>query len=220
MTLYKGNSKIKDRGSFGVYAGSQPIKKIYHGSTLVYEYESYDPDEVVLDITNSTQTITLKRGVYDLCVTGGGGNLGKAVIVIAGNPVGTANGGGSGATFEGTFYNPSDVSATFKAGGNAEDSTITIGGTVVLTAHHGVSAPNSTGDGGAGGAIPTISESFEVLTTRKKVAGNHGLAWKIGKDQDGGDTTSTYKWGEGATVHTTGAVQVGGIRLQYLRFDK
>lgn len=28
MTLYKGNTKIRDRGSFGVYKGSQPIKQI------------------------------------------------------------------------------------------------------------------------------------------------------------------------------------------------
>lgn len=93
MTLYKGNSKIKDRGSFGVYAGSQPIKKIYHGSTLVYEYESYDPDEVVLNITNSTQTITLKRGVYDLCITGGGkyGGLGEVQFTAYVSQEGTSS---------------------------------------------------------------------------------------------------------------------------------
>lgn len=36
--LYKGNSKIQDTGSYGVYHGSDPIRVIYHGSEKVYLY--------------------------------------------------------------------------------------------------------------------------------------------------------------------------------------
>lgn len=36
MTLYKGNAKIRDIGSYGVYHGSDPIGAIYHGNDKVY----------------------------------------------------------------------------------------------------------------------------------------------------------------------------------------
>lgn len=39
MTLYKGNTKIKDSGSYGVYHGSDPIAAIYHGSDKVYMFQ-------------------------------------------------------------------------------------------------------------------------------------------------------------------------------------
>lgn len=40
MTLYKGNAKIKDSGSYGVYQGSTPIAAIYHGSDKVYMFQA------------------------------------------------------------------------------------------------------------------------------------------------------------------------------------
>lgn len=36
MTLYKGNTKIKDTPTYGVYKGNQPIGAIYKGSDKVY----------------------------------------------------------------------------------------------------------------------------------------------------------------------------------------
>lgn len=39
MTLYKGNDKIRDTGSYGVYKGSQPIGAIFKGSEKVYLFQ-------------------------------------------------------------------------------------------------------------------------------------------------------------------------------------
>lgn len=48
--IYKGNAKIKDTGSFGVYKGSQAIRKIYKGSELVYLYSPFEPEAKVQEI--------------------------------------------------------------------------------------------------------------------------------------------------------------------------
>lgn len=39
MTLYKGNAKIRESGSYGIYHGSNPIGAIYHGSDKVYMFK-------------------------------------------------------------------------------------------------------------------------------------------------------------------------------------
>lgn len=38
MTLYKGNAKIQDTGSYGVFKGSQPIGAIYKGNDKLYMF--------------------------------------------------------------------------------------------------------------------------------------------------------------------------------------
>lgn len=75
MALYKGNSKIRDRGTYGIYYGSSPIQDIYHGSDLVYRFQPYDTDEVLINSAGEiTETITLQKGVYYIEITGGGGS--------------------------------------------------------------------------------------------------------------------------------------------------
>lgn len=195
------------------------IKEIYNGSSLVYQYQPYAANTVLANITNASQTLSLKKGVYDLCITGGGGSYASGIYAKGSLVVGTRTGGGSGATFEGTFYLPSDSTVVVTAGNYGANSTLSVNGTVMLTAYAGVHA-TANGSGGAGGTAPAINSSLEVLTTRKSTAGNKGASWSVGNTAKGGDTTSTYKWGEGGTIHTSGAVMAGGVRLTYLRVNK
>ena len=46
-SLYHGSTQIRDHSQFGVYYGSQPIEKIYHGTDLVYLFQPYDSDEIL-----------------------------------------------------------------------------------------------------------------------------------------------------------------------------
>ena len=71
MTLYHGSNKIKDRNEFGVFYGNRAIKKIYKGSTLVYEVGT------IFETTTGSKTVALPEGDYYLILVGGGGGAGK-----------------------------------------------------------------------------------------------------------------------------------------------
>ena len=215
MTIYKAKRKISDRGSFGVYIGSQPVKRIYKGSQLVYKYESYDPDSVIVDLTNGqSSTITLKKGVYKLWITGGGGTGGTHYI----DHYAFTTSGGSGATWEGTIKLASDITLVAYSAGNNEDSYLDFNGSRILTAGGGREATyrHSIRQGGtltlAGGW------SSYVVTTNKSVNGNNGTT-SVQIIPNGGVTTSSLKWGEGTKITTSGAVQYGGVKIQYLRYE-
>lgn len=84
MTLYVGGSKILEKGTAisGIYYGSTPIKKIYNGSQLVYNYiqNPYNPNEVLIEqqctdtATDLTWSKTLYPGTYELTLVGSGAN--------------------------------------------------------------------------------------------------------------------------------------------------
>lgn len=214
--LYKGSAKIKDRSSFGVYKGSQPIKQIYHGSDKVYQYESYNPNQQVVNVANgSTSIVTLKKGVYQLYITGGGGTGGSS---YAASSVWYTNGGGSGSTWEGTFKLTEDTVIEAFGCGKDADSYLNIGGTRMITAGGG-RATTYLNYHPEGGTLTLASDwSFYVVTADKALNGNNGPDG-IQVIPDGGTTTSSLKWGEGTTLHTEGAVQYGGVRIIYLRYE-
>lgn len=216
MTIYKGNTKIRDRGSFGVYKGSAPIKRIYKGSQLVYQYESYEPNEVVVDLTNGqTSTVTLKKGVYQVYITGGGGTGGTN---YAADSVWYTTSGGSGATWEGTFKLNQDTSIEAFGCGNNADSYLNIGGVRMITAGGG--RETTWGHSNPQGGTLTLASGWSsyVVTTDKSVNGNNGTTG-VYTVPNGGTTTSSLKWGEGTNITTSGAVQYGGVKIQYLRYE-
>ena len=74
MPIYKGSQQIQKIGSFGVYKGSQAIRKIYKGSELVYLYSPFEPEDILINFSESkTVTQALPQGQYYVEIVGGGG---------------------------------------------------------------------------------------------------------------------------------------------------
>lgn len=217
MTLYKGNTKIKDTGSYGIYKGSQPIKQIYKGSELVYQFESYAPDTTLVNITNGqTATVTLKKGVYQLYAAGGGGaysswGAGGAVFV---------RGGASGGAVEGLFYLSEPKTLTCTAGtltgGGYSDTpdktSITIDNAEVVTCVSGKNGYNSsTGGTGGSASFTNALGSVSCVATTGLNSGSLGT-------YAGSPSVSSKKWGAGGNA-PTGEYTYGGIIIQYLRYE-
>lgn len=217
MTVSKGNQKIRERSTFGIYKGNQPIKQIYKGSQLVYQYESYNPNQQLVNVTNgNTASITLKKGVYQLYITGGGGSGG---VHYAGDGYFFTTSGGSGSTWEGIFYLSKDTPVEVFGCGNNADSYININGTRMITAGGGRATSYGSSQPQGGTLNLASGWSFYVVATQKSTNGNGG-SQSVAVIPNGGATTSSLKWGEGTTLHTDGAVQYGGVRIVYLRYER
>ena len=76
MSIHKGSSLIRESGSYGVYHGSTPIKSIYKGSTLIYNFSSYTPGQVLFEsATPGTYSLNIESQttLYVVLVGAGGG---------------------------------------------------------------------------------------------------------------------------------------------------
>jgi len=155
MTLYKGSQKIQDTGSYGVYKGSQAIRKIYKGSELVYLYSPFEPEEVLISESSGiTKTISLPQGKYYVEIVGGGGrgSYGQAGYWQE------RYGGGSGSRWSATVTVTKD-NHTIKmecGGGVGSPSKLTIDDTLVATA--------------GGGGTPTAGSVTVGSTTITNIA--------------------------------------------------
>lgn len=213
MTLYKGNKKIQDVGTYGVYHGSTPIGEIYKGSELVYQWQPYNPDEILIKSQGEiTRTMTLRKGVYYIEVTGGGG---RSSLTTPDFPSSWfTSGGGSGASVYGEFLLKQTSSITVYGGPERGDSYFDIGDTRIITATAGGSTINHA-DGGTG----TIA-STNLITNISLVAhnGNAGVT-KIYGGGLWGESVSPNGWGEGGKPNGVNLVVggAGGIVLQYKR---
>lgn len=215
MPLYLGSEKVKDRTSPGLYVSSSKILKAYLGSDLVYQFETYNPDTVLSTVTNgNTYSTTLGPGVYQLHITGGGGNYGA--WAYGGYP--WAAGGGSGATWEGIFYISTSMEFVMFGAGARAASYMNLGGVRMITANAG--GGGGMGGGGGGGSISVAADfSSYVVSTSVSRNGNAGAGTTFGGSQTGGASTSSNKWG-GGTVLQGGAVQYGGAKLWYIRYNR
>lgn len=222
MTLYVGNQLIRYTKNSGILHGNQPIAKVYKGIQLVYEVLSYDYGETVYEGTNGgTFETTLGKGVYNLYLAGGGGNSAHGMIHYGGSSwVPWSVGGGSGAAWEGQFYNPIKQSFKLYAGKVVESSYMELGGTRMITAGNGTSGAQTgqwmtTGSGGSISVSSTFNTNYKITETvsRNGNGGGNGTT-------AGGTTVSTLKWGEGNSITTSGAIQSGGAKLVFVRPDR
>lgn len=213
MSLYINGSKIKESSSYGLRFNGSNIVKAYFNGSLVYQYQSYTPSTLLTTITNNnTYNATLPIGVYQLHITGGGGTKAEWFA----SKYSFSCGGGSGATWEGLFYNPTSQSIKLYAGGNATASYMELGGTRLITAGGGGNA--GAGSSGAPGTL-TVNSSLDIVSTSVSTNGNYGAGTTLWGNAPGGASTSTNKWG-GGTYLQNGGVQYGGAKLWYIRYSK
>lgn len=214
--MYHGNDKIRDTTTHGVYVGDIPINHIYHGTDKVYQYHPYEPGTEIFKVTGAdsqkSRTISLSKGIYAFAITGGGGNKNQywdptVTIVLS-------DGGGSGASWEGTIkIDTDDTEVVLYAGGANEASYLNINGDRIITAGDGKNG-GAYGSAGQGGTLATDFGDFEYNAS-VSTDGNRGAHQAGTLNAAGGASTSTYKWGGGITLQND-AVQVGGFRLSYV----
>ena len=198
--LYIGGVQIKK-----IYQNSVPVKRVYKGSELVWVADPYQPGTVLTDVAGAnTYSVWLPAGIYKLILTGGGGN-GTDFWTGAGF---MNAGGGSGATWEGEFENPSDQQLTLYAGSGAQDSYMDLGGVRMITAGQGGS---HSGNSAGGAGVVSVNGSLRVVSASNVRHGNPG---KRTGSYAGGDSVSSRGWGRGGS-HLGG--EAGGMYLQYLR---
>lgn len=155
MTLHKGSQKIQNIGRFGVYKGSQAIRKIYKGSELVYLYSPFEPEDILINFSESkTVTQALPQGQYYVEIVGGGGrgSYGQAGYWQE------RYGGGSGSRWSATITVTKD-NHTIKmecGGGVGSPSKLTIDDILVATA--------------GGGGTPTAGSVTAGSTTITNIA--------------------------------------------------
>ncbi len=204
VELHYGNNQIRDRSRFGIYYGNQPIEKIYHGSQKVYQFQPYEPDEILTYASPDSCTINLPKGVYQIAL---GGAKGTNTSWAYEGYAWVASGGG-GAFVEITFYNPQTQVLEIVAGSSG-NAYMNLGGIRMLTATAGTNA--SINNGGKGGTV-TISERLEIINIIKSSSGNNGGIAPLSTPSVA--TVSSYgNWGSTANTN-------GGARLQYLRVEK
>lgn len=161
MTLYKGNTKIRDTDSYGVYKGSQPITAIFKGSELVYIFQK----QTRFDVSSSIQSYTVPNHVHKLrfdCVAsrgytsskanGGNGGRVQGVLDVTPNQTLYLYVGGYPADNKPDFYNASDIRTSNADFSEAENRIIVAGGggNSGRGSHSGDYDP---ADGGAGGGL-------------------------------------------------------------------
>jgi len=214
MTLYKGSQKIKDTGAYGIYHGSTPIRKVYHGSELEYIYSPYSPDTVLINFSsNTTQTATLPQGRYYIEIVGSGG-------VDAYGQEGywaRRRGGASGARFSATIDVINDNhTISLKCGASyGANSTLTIDNTLVATAGGG---GNYTSVGTVTiGSTSITNISFSNTTSVNGNAGQETFIYGGGGSPSGGASVSTLgNYGHGQSNNPTGQYTNGLIYLKFV----
>lgn len=190
MTLYKGNTQIRDRGTFGVYSGNTPIKRIYKGSQLVYQFESYTPNQDVVNISNGqTATMNFKKGVYHIYAQGGGGGGGSNDYWNNGG------GGGSGAGFDGYVVFTQDFGNVSCTTGSAPNTSTDGVATVINGIFNLGGGKRGVSNGaGAGGTYSfTSGTGYYILSSTVARNGNAGAS-----------SGSSAGWGAGGNSVLTG----------------
>lgn len=183
-------------------------------SPMSKRQDPFQPNQVLLERTGPyTYSNILPRGIYDLIIAGGGGegrswNFGGVIF---------HNAGGSGAAWEGQFYNPVKQPVTFYSGNVMEDSFFDSNGGRMITAGRGGNySGGSTGQPGDGGII-SVNGALTVVQQRKAQNGNRGSRGSTGTSPTV-SVCSIYNWGQGSWGYASEANWVaGGVRLQYLR---
>lgn len=230
MTLYKGSQQIRDIGNFGVFYGNNPIRQIFKGSELVYQYHPFEPQSIIINKSESiTVEHSLPQGRYYVEVVGAGGS-GK---YRQGGYFAMVYAGGSGARFSAEISVKGDnhtISMVCGAGGQRADggnSSFSIDGVTVATGGGGKrgwpdSSPTQIGYGGTVSSntnIPNVV--FSSVTSLNGNTGQHSDNAGTSKKYGGASVASTGTYGKGAdasssTAGSGVAGNNGWIFLKYL----
>ncbi len=209
--LYYNNRLIKK-----IYKGSQEIKKVYKGSQLIWQADPYEPGSTLIKhIGAYTWEQSLPEGVYDLVIAGGGGNGGRYPY----SGVWVFSNGGSGAAWEGRFYNPKQQTIKLYAAANQEAggaSYMELGGVRMITCNNGHDNNALFGQGGAGGTIE-VSSSLQVRETRVSANGNKGADAFYSNPQPTAAVCTVDNWGRGGCYGQDPIA--GGFQLKYVTMD-
>lgn len=144
----------------------------------VYQYNSYEPNTVLCNISNgASTTVHMRKGVYYIRGQGAGGGGGRNGYY------GNGQGGGSGAGFEGYVYLKVDygnmvitagVGGTEAYDGNPGTDTV-IGQLITLGGGKGGAGENKAHVANAGILTINSSDNWEILSYTVKSNGNQGL---------------------------------------------
>jgi hypothetical protein len=192
--IYKGNAKIQDTGAYGIYHGSTPIRKVYHGSELEYIYSPYSPDDVLINFSESkTVTQALPQGKYYVEIVGGGGtgSYGQAGYWQE------RYGGGSGARWSATVTVTND-NHTIKmecGGGVGSPSKLTIDDTLVATAGGG---GTPTAGSVTAGSTSITNIVFSDITSRSGNQGGYTFTVEGTSTGNAASVASQGQYGQGA----------------------
>ena len=204
--IYKGNTKIQDTGSFGVYKGSQAIRKIYKGSELVYLYSPFEPEDILINFSESkTVTQSLPQGQYYVEIVGGGGrgSYGQAGYWQE------RYGGGSGSRWSATI-NVTGENHTISmscGGGVGQASTLDIDSVRVATAGGG---GTPTAGSVTAGSTSIANVAFSDIVSRN---GNQGAYTFTVEGTSTGNAASVASQGQ----YGQGAASGNGIGQDYNR---
>ena len=199
MVLYKDNKKIQDIAEYGIYYGNIPIKEVYKGSQLIYQYQPYEPSTVLIYGSNTgSETITLDIGYYKVALCGA---RGKDVTTVAGGYA-WGNAGSGGGFVEVVFYISEKTTVTLYSTSQGNGASyMDFDDTRMITANGG-----ANGAGAAGTC--SVSDNLNVIQTIKNVTGNKGTTAVAATPSVA--TVSTYdNWGSTANSN-------GGVRLEYI----
>lgn len=180
-----------------------PVKEIYNGSQLVYQYQKVAPGTVLLYAANTgTRTFTLEKGVYQVALCGA---RGKDVTTVAGGYA-WGNAGSGGGFVEVVFYIPEKTTVTLYSTSQGNGASyMNFGSTRMITANGGA-------DGAGAAGTCSVSSSLDVVQTIKNVTGNKGGTGLASTPSVA--TVSTYgNWG--STANSS-----GGVRLEYIRLNR
>lgn len=207
MTLHIGSDKI-----VAIHKGAESMGFVYKGSELVWQHNPY-PVDTVLANTQVAGSLVIYPGVYELKMSGAGGEGGGAAVFWGNNYFS----GGSGACWEGTFeYKGSPATLSWTTGtGACASVTMSIGGVTQVTAGGGATGSGATG--GAGGTL-TVASAFtsKIVSTSKASNGTSGAgkstSWGTGSTPVTA-APSTMGWGVGAASNNSGRTE-GGFYLK------
>lgn len=202
MPLYKGNTKVKERNTNGLYVGNIHILKAYVGSTLVYDWSPYDDDTLFYYNSPASYSGTLKRGVYQLALGSGQcGNWQSGITTSPPTAWYTTRGGGS--FVELIFYNPQDQLIEVSAP-NAAAAYFNLGGTRMITCNA------QTGNSASGATYSINTSGLDILQIIKQSNGANGGTGPWSAPAVG--SVSNYgNWG--STSNTNGGCKITFLRL-------
>ena len=223
MVLYKDNKKIQDIAEYGIYYGNMPIKEVYKGSQLVYEYNSYIPNTIIIDTVQAASkmsfTHTLPKGVYKISMIGTAGYTHSHFYVAW-----TYYHGSTGGIVEVEYYSDGITPITFTIDPNATTSasghtTLSVNENVIVQASGGADARGANGNSNTDIAN-IISEDSNILNVITNKVGLRGSTNTEKASEWEYNFADGYSGAGASRTNNPNSYVSGAYRIQYLRASK